>query len=673
MSLEGAVLITELGGRLVAAVALGEDRGTLDVLLHGGVRQKLKSDKVIRVSARRIQSPAARGAQAVAEAEAYLVRVQESLAALDMEALWEILVDDGGAWSLADLADLANPGGDTVATDAMALALWSDRVWFKARKEGLVPNPRRTVDQMRSQARAETAARDEEQGAAAEIRALLDKGETVGDPPPAAAEPWVRLLRDLALGTIEGAREKKALAILQLVLPDRQTVNAWHALDVLTRLGVFGPDQNLDLVRHKVPVAFPATVLAEAERLAARPLATGGREDLRHLVAVAIDDADTRDVDDALAVEDLPGGRTRLHVLIADASELVPLETEVGMEARRRASSLYLPDQVVPMLPPVLSEVALSLEAGVDRLVLDFRLDLDGGRVIGTEVVEGLARVAARITYVDGDAILGGAPSPFAPLLERLRGIAADLREARRRGGALLFQQTEVKVKVGSDGVRVERIDRASASRELVAETMIATCTHAAAWCHARGIPAVYRTQGAPDEPIELDPSQEDDPVAISELLRRLRKAEVSLVPDRHYTLGVDTYTQVTSPIRRFQDLVMHAQIKGALRDGVAPLGEREILHVFGELEGVSSLFSRMEREAKRYWILKHLGGRRGDVLEAVVLREMGSRVVVELTELGIQATWSPTSPAQVGARVRVRVTDVDARRDRLVLADVVE
>lgn len=673
---EGAILISEMGGQLVAAVALGEDRGTFDVLLPGGARQKLKSDKVVRVSARCVLSPASRAAEAVAEAEAYLVDVQAAVAELDMEGLWEVLVDEGGAWTLSDLAGLSDPSGGSVANDAMALALWTDRIWFKARKEGLVPNPRRTVEQMRAQVRAETAARDEEQGAAQAILDLLDSGETLADPPPPDAEHWVRLLRDLALESIEGAREKKALAILQLVLPDRQNVNGWNALDVLIRLGVFGQDQNLDLVKHKVPIEFPAAVTSEAERSATRAAALGpARLDLRGLEAVAIDDADTRDVDDALAVEDLPGGRTRLHVLIADAAELVALDGEVGMEARRRVSSLYLPDQVVPMLPRALSEGALSLEAGVDRLVLDFRLDLDAaGRVVETTVVEGVARIAARLTYVDADAIVAGElASPYAPLVARLRAIGAGLRDARRQAGALFLQQSEVKVKVGPDGVRVERIDRASPSRELVAETMIATGAHAAAYCHTHGIPAVYRTQGAPDEPIELDPSQAGDPVAISEVLRRLRKAEVSLVPDRHYTLGVDAYTQVTSPIRRFQDLVMHSQIKGYLRHGVAPLGEKEILHVFGELEGVASAFSRMERDAKRYWILKHLSGRRGEALDAVVLRELGSRVVVELTELGIQATWSPSSAVQPGARVRVRVTDVDARRDRLVLADVVE
>lgn len=672
---QGAILITEVGGALVAAVALGEDRGTLDVLVPGGARQKLKSDKLVRVSAERVASPLTRGAAAVAEAEAWLVRVQAATAAIDMEGLWELLVDEEGAWSLADLADLAVPAGGALAADAMALALYSDRTWFKARKEGLVPNPRRTVEQVRAQTRAEAAARQEEEAAASGILAFTDGGTLLPDPPPTALDPWLRLLKDAALESLEGAREKKATALLERLFPGR-AVGSAQAFDVLVRLGVFDVDQNLDLIRHRVQLSFPHAAEDEAARIAARPVTVAPeRADLRHLGAVAIDDADTRDVDDALAVEDLPDGRAYLHVLIADVAELVHLESDVGAEARRRASSLYLPDQTIPMIPRALSEGQLSLEAGVDRLVLDFRLELDQElRVVGVEVIEGVTQVAARVTYAAADAALAGEePSPHEPLLRRLAAIARALRDARRHAGALLLQQTEVKVKVTADGVRVERIDRASPSRALVAEAMIATCTHAAAFCHARGVPSVFRTQGAPDEPLELDEAQAGDPVLISEALRRMRKAELSLHPDRHYTLGADAYTQVTSPIRRYQDLVMHAQIKGALRHGVAPLGEREILHVFAEVESTAGIYTRMERDAKRYWILKHLQDRRGDVLDGVVLREQGKRFVVELSDLGIQAQWSPSSPVAPGSRVRLRVTDVDPRRDRLVLADVVD
>lgn len=671
---QGAILITELGGSLAAAVALGEDRGTLDVLMPGGARQKLKSDKVVRVSATCVATAASRPADAVAEAQAYLDRVQAAAAAVDMEGLWEILVDEEGAYSLEDLADLYDAKGGALAADAMALALWTDRTWFKARKEGLVPNPRRTVEQVRAQARAEAAARAEEDGAAAAISALLDAGEPLPSPVPAELDPWVRLLRDAALDAVDGAREKKVTAILERLFPGR-TVGVGHAFDVLVRLGVFHVDQNLDLIRHRVQTAFSQAVEEDAARIAARPLATDGRADLRGLHAIAIDDADTRDVDDALAIEDLPGGHLRLHVLIADVAELVALDSEVGAEARRRASSLYLPDQTIPMLPRALSEGVLSLEAGVDRLVLDFRMELDPDlRVVGADVVEGVARITARVTYTAADAVIErGEPSPHAELLHRLVAIGRALRRARRAAGALLLQQAEVKVKVGPDGVRVERIDRTSPSRELVAEAMIATCNQAALTCQARGVPTVYRTQGAPEEPIELDEAQSADPVLVNEALRRLRKAELSLHPDRHTTLGVDAYTQVTSPIRRYQDLVMHAQIKGMLRQGVAPLGEREILHVFGEVESTAAVYARMERDAKRYFIQKHLQGRRGEALDAVVLREVGKRFVVELSDLGLQAMWSPTSGVAPGDRLRLRVTDVDPRRDRLVLAEVVE
>ena len=674
----GSILITEVGGDLKAAVALSEDRGTLDVLLTGGARQKLKSDKIVRVSSRHVRGSLGTAAAAVAEAEGYLADVTRAADGIDMHGLWEVLVEEGSAWSLHDMAELAVTDGGTLAHDAMALALYRDRTYFKARKDGLVPNPRRTVEAVTAQQRAEEAARREETEAALALGELLEAGATLPAGVSSTIEVAVRLLREHAMQSLDATRERKAQALLHRLYPERPDGAPYLAFQTLVRLGVFEEDENLDILKHRIPLEFSSAVEGEAVRIAARGipaelLAGSGREDLRALVSVAIDDADTREVDDALAVEVLPSGLLRVHVLISDASELVPLNGEVGGEARRRASTLYLPDRTIPMIPRPLSEGILSLEAAVDRLVLDFRMDVDpsSGAVADFTILEAVARVAARLTYVRADAILEGREeSEYEPLLRSLVKVGQALRGGRRAAGAVLIQQAEVKVKATDAGVTVERIDRSSPSRELVAELMIGACANVGAYCHEQGIPAVYRNQDSPEDPLDLLPEQAADPVLIAEVLRRMRRADLSLSPDRHYGLGVGAYTQVTSPIRRYQDLVMHSQIKGYLRDGVAPLGEKEILHVFGEVESTAAIHNRIERDAKRYFILKHLRERRGEAIDAIAVREQGSRVILELSDFGLQVPFTPTASLTPGDRFRAIVSDADPRRDRLVLQE---
>jgi len=160
----------------------------------------------------------------------------------------------------------------------------------------------------------------------------------------------------------------------------------------------------------------------------------------------------------------------------------------------------------------------------------------------------------------------------------------------------------------------------------MVQELMVHACHQTGLFCQKWNIPAVYRTQMQPDEPIPAGLLNKDNVAGHHEIFRLLKKAELSTIPGQHCGLGVSSYTQVTSPIRRYQDLIMHFQIRGFLRQGFPPLSVQEIFDAFSAVETQNTLYNKIERDSKRYWTLKYLEKHVGNEVAAIVIRESGAK-----------------------------------------------
>ncbi len=405
------------------------------------------------------------------------------------------------------------------------------------------------------------------------------------------------------------------------------------------------------------------------------------REDLTGTLAIAIDDVDTDEVDDALSAHELPDGRWRVEVHIADASAWVPEGGAIDAEARRRGATLYLPDRRLPMLPDALAYDRVSLNEGMPRPALTFRIELDRqGRVVDFEPVLSTISVDCQLPYEEVDSLLDArSDTALSKTLRALYRLADLLCDARIARGALEVQPPEVKVKVNAAGeVRVTPVERFSSARRLVSEWMIQCGRLAAQWCAERGVPVVFRRQDAPEDPPEMPTESVVDPVAFHAIVRKLRKAAVSSAPGPHWGLGVEAYSQVTSPIRRYADLVMHRQIKAAL---TAPPGTREpfdsdaeqaVLHAVAAAEQAGDTLSRIERETNRYFVLKHLMAHVGEPMAAVVVAERDrGRWLVSIEDVAIQASVALSGSPKPRDIRSVEVVSVSARADRLQLKEV--
>lgn len=619
-------------------------------------------------SRKRIARVSEHTARTTGELRAYAEYVEQLKGQADLAALWETLREEAVKEPVAmdELALLALPPASVAASDAMAWALFDDSVYFKQRKTGgWALNAPRVVDERLRRIEAEARERRDMEAMSEWVRSPS------GRAPPEASRA-VSALEELVLYGDGSKLARLGGELIRAAFPDSGEAEPELAWSVLVELGIFGPNENLALLRAGLPTTMPEEVQAAAERLAATPMDTSRYTDHRELLCVAIDDRFTTEVDDALAFMDHGDGTRTVWILITDAAELVPADSLVDAEARRRGATLYAPEGKVPMLPEVLCDGVASLRPGMDQPVLAFQVVLDAvGEVIDFDVEEAVVHISRRLTYPEVDDLLAK-PAGSDPLASTLHGLlhAADQRRDRRFDtGAITLDRREVAVHVEGDGsVHTEPYRTDDPSRRLVAEWMITACHQAAEWCRDREIPAVYRGQ---DPPAVQPTIPRDRALAGHELhriLRTMRKATLRSEPSPHAGLGVPCYTQVTSPLRRYQDLLMHRQLKHYLRRGAPALSSDDLMATFSEVEELQASRSLVERESRRYWQLKALEPRVGEELDAEVLREAGRRMILELLGTGLQVAWHPDAPVHPGDRFPVRLRAADARRDRLVV-----
>ncbi|WP_425479887.1 ribonuclease R [Pseudoxanthomonas winnipegensis] len=436
---------------------------------------------------------------------------------------------------------------------------------------------------------------------------------------------------------------------------------------------------------HELPYEFPQAVLDEAAAvpLKVEPSMIGGRVDLRDMPLVTIDGADAKDFDDAVYCESNRKGLRisnrsgyRLVVAIADVSHYVRPGTPLDEEAQLRATSVYFPGFVVPMLPETLSNGICSLNPNVDRMcfVCDMQVNKNG-EVTESKFYEAVMRSHARLTYdqvwkavgeddAEAQAQIGPAILPHVQRLHALYGLLA---KARQKRGAIEFETSEVRFVLDNKGeVTQAGMQVRNDAHKLIEECMIAANVQAARYLLAKGVPAPYRVHERPPESkyadlleflkefkLSMPPWSKVEPRDFTALLHKIRqRPDVALLesvvlrsqslavytPDNagHFGLALDAYAHFTSPIRRYPDLLVHRAIKHALSGKPVEkfqYSPREMAALSLQCSERARRADEAEREVdERYraaWMEQHVGG----IFDGVISGVTSFGLFVELNQ----------------------------------------
>jgi ribonuclease R len=422
--------------------------------------------------------------------------------------------------------------------------------------------------------------------------------------------------------------------------------------------------------RRRLPLDFPAEVLAEAEALPEElPAAEISRRvDLRDRSFVTIDPASARDHDDALCVEAAGEGHSRLWIAIADVAHFVAEGSPIDREALRRGNSIYFPDRAIPMLPERLSGDLCSLRPGADRLVIAVELEVSaGGEVLRRNFYPAVIRSRARLVYRDVAPVMEGAGDgalepEIAEQLRSLARVTAALRRRRLAAGSIDLDLPAPVIVFGPSG---RPIDVVASSRTLahraVEDAMLAANRAVAEVLVASGRPAVHRNHEPPLhrdvetlrdlfetfglETQALAAEATPSPRWIAEALKQVRgrpeerlvhqvvlrsmtQARYGAVQRGHFALAFPHYTHFTSPIRRYADLVVHRALtsileerRPAARAARAELRQRGewMQHVAGRASWRERVAMAAEREVADLQKCAFLRGHVGEVFAATV------------------------------------------------------
>ncbi len=431
-----------------------------------------------------------------------------------------------------------------------------------------------------------------------------------------------------------GAREGDLVLVAIDEPPTRDFYAKGHIVQVLGDREDPGIDSDLVIGEFGIQVEFSPGSLAEAaafpERIA--PEERRRRRDLTHVPFVTIDGVTAKDFDDAVAVEPLPNGRTRLYVAIADVAWYVRPGTALDEDAAKRATSVYLPDRVVPMLPERLSNDLCSLRPDEERLALCCAMDIDArGEVKEYAIDRVVFRSRQRMTYDDVHKILEEKDAHLVDKyrehvgdFERMRELAMLLRKKRFANGSIDFDLPEPQIVIDLQGFTTDIVKAPRyVSHKIVEEFMLLANVTVAKHFDAKEIPLVYRIHEPPDPAkfeqfneilagfgLQLREGDLETPAAVgrvlarfegrpeervinSLMLRAMRQARYSTDNVGHFGLAFEHYAHFTSPIRRYPDLLVHRAVHATL-EGTNALRK----YVETELEPLAEQSSRQERTA---------------------------------------------------------------------------
>lgn len=462
--------------------------------------------------------------------------------------------------------------------------------------------------------------------------------------------------------TLDAKDGQKAIARI-VTWPEGQRNPIGEIVEIIGQTGDNNTEMHAILAEFGLPTSYPENVARDAESI--EPGITkdevARRRDMRGVTTFTIDPADAKDFDDALSIQQLPNGNWEIGIHIADVTHYVQPDSTIEEEGYKRATSVYLVDRTIPMLPERLSNFICSLRPDEEKLTFSVIVEMDdNAEVINCEITKTVICSNRRFTYEEAQEIIEGADGDYKAEIMQMNALAQKLRKRRFEKGAINFERSEVRFKIDETGKPISvYFKEAKEANMLVEEFMLLANRRVAQFIGADELNPtkrkrtpktfVYRVHDLPNEEkfnkfatfvrrfgYEASPKKgEQINNAVNRILRDVKgKGEQNLIEILavrtmakavyttknigHYGLAFDYYTHFTSPIRRYPDMMVHRLLFSYLNGGKSAKAEKyeEMCKHSSEQE---ILASEAERASIKYKQVEFLIDRIGEEFDATV------------------------------------------------------
>lgn len=473
------------------------------------------------------------------------------------------------------------------------------------------------------------------------------------------------------LGEMMRAKDGDKVIVKMTEWPARAHNPIGHVITVLGRPGDMETEMHSILAEYNFPLHFPENVEREAEEIPEQisKAEIAKRRDFRNVTTLTIDPDDAKDFDDAISLQKLKNGNWEVGIHIADVSHYVKPNSVLDDEAVDRATSVYLVDRVIPMLPEKLSNKVCSLRPNEEKLVFSavFEMD-DKAKVINEWFGRCIINSDKRFTYDEAQALIEGNDGPLKDEVLTLHSLAQQLRKARFKNGAIAFEKEEVKFRLDDKGNPTEvYLKQYKDSNKLIEEFMLLANKQVAAFIgrpkKGQAKTFVYRIHDDPSQErletlleiagqlgykIELGPrriiteslnklladvkGKGEENMLSTLAIRCMAKAEYSTDNIGHFGLGFDYYTHFTSPIRRYPDVMVHRLLQRYLDEGKNAY-KKDFEDLCRHSSDMEKQATEAERASTKYMQAKYLQDKIGQEFEGLVSGVTEWGIFVEIKE----------------------------------------
>lgn len=472
---------------------------------------------------------------------------------------------------------------------------------------------------------------------------------------------------------LRGAKDGKIAVVRITEWPEHSKNPIGEVVDVLGEVGNNDAEMHAILAEFGLPYRYPEAVENAAEKISdiIPDDEIARREDFRPVTTFTIDPHDAKDFDDALSIRKLPSGLWEVGVHIADVTHYVQPGSIIDKEAEKRATSVYLVDRTVPMLPERLCNYICSLRPDEDKLAFSciFEMD-DNAHIKRSHIARTIIRSNRRYAYEEAQAIIEGAEGDYKEEILVLNSLAQKLRNRRFENGSISFDRQEVRFEIDEEGHPISVYFKVAKEANMLIEEFMLLANQTVATTVGdtpvgkKAKTFVYRVHDVPDPSkindltkfvtkfgyrTKLRSNGKELSKGLNKLLQEIKgRPEENLISTiavrsmskaiytteniGHYGLGFDYYTHFTSPIRRYPDMMVHRLLDRYLNGGRSAV-EQSIESKCKHSSQMEQLAANAERASIKYKQVEFLGDRLGEEFDGVISGVTEWGFYVELNE----------------------------------------